>query len=92
MRFILDLSGDIWEGWEHKYEFCVDNPDLEYDMDEIAVFMSVVVPWCIEQFGPSDVWTGAVYQGSGPQRWYHGGWQVFFVRDEDALAFRLRWC
>lgn len=37
--------------------------------------------WCQEQFG--DPGTG---------RWTFEGWIFEFVREDDAFAFRLRWC
>lgn len=92
MRFYLDTSEDQWEGWEYKHEFCVDNPTLDLDMDQIECFMTVAVQWCIEQFGPSDLWLDGDHQGTDDQRWYYSREQIWFVRDEDAFAFRLRWC
>lgn len=48
----------------------------------IDSFVIEVRAWCHAEFGP---------EGAGG-RWKGVGWTIYVSRDEDAVAFRMRWC
>lgn len=44
-----------------------------------------IIAWCQEAFGAAAISAPGV-------RWSHDGMAFYFAEENDALAFRMRWC
>lgn len=58
---------------------------VDFSGDDADFFDHPAVAWCQEQFGPETL----LMRGS---RWNKVGFAIYIANDDDAFAFRMRWC
>lgn len=71
-------------GWGVRF---IMIPPTGLTLFEVAEFRKPVLIWCTEQFGEPN----RLLHTSGPERWAFSQCDIFFKKDEDAVAFKTRW-
>lgn len=70
------ISGVMW----HQSKF-----------QRIDVPFSMVVEWCIDQFGPGHRWPIAWHDPIDTFTWSYDGGNFYFRNENDKIMFDMRW-